>query len=77
MEQMNQLQDSRTDESAGELKEISRAFYKMSDQEQDECGRNRVPGLHVRGDQYHSLGYPERDLEERTVLEIIHLEKTL
>lgn len=27
--------------------------------------------------QYHSLGYPERDLEERTVLEIIHLEKTL
>lgn len=49
----------------------------MSDQEQDECGRNRVPGLHVRGDQYHSLGYPERDLEERTVLEIIHLEKTL
>ena len=33
--------------------------------------------LHVRGDQYHSLGYPKRDLGERTVLEIIHLERTL
>lgn len=30
-----------------------------------------------RGDKYHSLGYPKRDLGERTVLEIIHLERTL
>lgn len=39
--------------------------------------QEKVAAFHVRGDKYHSLGYPKRDLGERTVLEIIRLERTL